>query len=258
MTGLKGHTIYSAANGRRVEHWLWRPQGTEPVDLVLLLHGVHDASGFVWWEQGGAATTADALVRSGEIPRAAVLMLGDTGIEQGSGWCDWADGSAMVETHILREVLPWAGEQMPLTGRVVLTGLSMGGYGALLLALRNPDLAAAASAMSGFFTPRHLFRYVPDAASRIWGTLEREQEHDVAQLLLGGRAPATRIAFDCGIDDPLIDVNRQMHAALVKDGRPHGYVEVAGAHTWDVWRRRLPEHLRFLLGGTPLAGDRTP
>ncbi|MGI8794392.1 MAG: alpha/beta hydrolase [Acidimicrobiales bacterium] len=250
MTGrLVGQTIYSKANRRRFEHWTWIPDGDGPFPLVVLLHGVYDAGGFVWWHQGDAAVTAARLVRDGVIPPSVVVMAGDTGAELGTGYCDWADGTAFAETYIVDELLPWLDNTHPLDGTRAIAGLSMGGYGALLLALRNPGLFASASATSGFFSPRRLFDFVPDATNRMWVDAASEAEHDVGELLLQpGRRTQLAIAFDCGTEDELIKENTSMHERLQAAGVLHGYAEHAGGHTWDYWREHLPDHLRFHAG----------
>ncbi|HAS58394.1 MAG TPA: esterase, partial [Algoriphagus sp.] len=49
----------------------------------------------------------------------------------------------------------------------------------------------------------------------------------------------------CGVDDFLIDTNRQMHALLLENGTPHEYIERPGAHTWKYWTEALPVHMLF-------------
>jgi S-formylglutathione hydrolase FrmB len=53
------------------------------------------------------------------------------------------------------------------------------------------------------------------------------------------------VIIDCGVDDFLIDVNRELHRRLVYNNTPHDYAERPGAHTWDYWQNSLPYHLLF-------------
>lgn len=250
MSGLQGHTVWSEVNRRRFEHWSWTPSGhgEGPFPLLLLLHGVYEGGGSCWWLKGSARETLDALDL-----RVVVLMASDTGAEMGTGYCDWSDGTTRAETHLIDELLPWAETFLPVTGAPRhIAGLSMGGYGALLLALRRPGLFDSASSTSGFFDPARLFEFVPDAARRMWGDPAGLAAHDVRQLALspGG----LRMAFDCGADDPLLGANREMHARLDEAGVKHGYVEHPGGHDWDYWSARLADHVRFALDlPTPLA-----
>jgi S-formylglutathione hydrolase FrmB len=255
--GLAGHSLFSSANRRRLEHWTWMPPGAHrELPVMLLLHGVRDAGGFVWWEKGSADLTAARLVATGELPPFCLVMAGDTGAELGSGYCDWADGTTAAETYLMRELLPWIGAELPVSNARHIAGLSMGGYGALLLALRNPGVFRSASATSGFSDPRRLFDYVPDARRRMWGDDEALIEaHDLTALVADPRRRAgLDLAFDCGTDDPLLAANRAFHAHLDRLGVAHGYVERPGGHEWGYWSARLADHLRFhLAGGGDLA-----
>jgi S-formylglutathione hydrolase FrmB len=260
MTGaLVGGTVYSLSNDRRFEHWAWVPEGNGPFPLMLLLHGVNDAGGFVWWQQGHVHTTAARLVAAGEIPPMIILMASDTGAGLGTGYCDWVDGTTRAETYLVNELLPWADANLPVAaGPKCISGLSMGGYGALLLALRHPGLFSSASSLSGFFDPARMLKYVPRADERLWGTDEVRRAHDVLALVEEGRADAgLRLAFDCGTDDELIEQNRRLHALLDSRSVAHGYAEHLGGHEWDYWAEHIGDHLRFHAGAPgPLTDQR--
>lgn len=251
---LTGETLWSRANRRRFEHWLWVPDGPGPFNLLFLLHGVYDAGGFVWWTQGRAHETAARLVTDGDMAPTVVVMPTDTGAELGSGYCDWADGTTRAESYLIRELLPHLEETLPLSGKRWITGLSMGGYGALLLALRHPGIFESATATSGFFYPDRLFKFVDDAADRMWGTSEVKQSHDVRSLIADAeRVAGLRIALDCGTDDDLIEENRDFHRHLDELGIAHGYAEHGGGHEWSYWADHLEDHLRFhAVTGGPL------
>jgi S-formylglutathione hydrolase FrmB len=250
--GLAGHTVFSSANRRRLEHWTWMPAGVhQALPVVVLLHGVRDAGGFVWWEKGSADLTAARLVAAGEVPPFCLVMAGDTGAELGSGYCDWADGTTSAETYLMRELLPWIDASLPVSSARHVAGLSMGGYGALLLALRSPGVFRSASATSGFFHPHRLFNFVPDARRRMWGDDDTVMAaHDVVALVSDAkRRTGLDLAFDCGTDDPLLPENRAFHAHLDGLRVPHSYVEKPGSHDWPYWTDRLADHLRFHLAG---------
>jgi S-formylglutathione hydrolase FrmB len=235
------HSLFSESNRRRFPVWYAVPPGDGPFPLLVLLHGVYDADGSSWWRQARAHEAAAAAPRP-----PVVVMPSDTGVEQGSGWCDWADGTTYAETHVVDEVLPWAQAELPVTDEVWLTGLSMGGYGAITLSLRNPGVFRSVSSTSGFLDPLRLFNFVPDAMERIWGT--DPSAHDPRVLLRQPDVVVPPLALDCGVEDHLIEHNRAAHALLTELGVPHGYAEHEGGHTWDYWRDHLPDHLAFHAG----------
>jgi S-formylglutathione hydrolase FrmB len=109
-------------------------------------------------------------------------------------------------------------------GRAAIGGLSMGGYGAIRLGLLHPDRYASIFAHS--------------SRLRLKSDAEPDVEAIAARL---DRARLPALAFDCGVDDHLIEDSRRFHARLEALGLPHEYREHPGAHTWDYWDRHLPE-----------------
>lgn len=110
-------------------------------------------------------------------------------------------------------------------GRAAIGGLSMGGYGAIRLGLKYPERYSSIYAHS----------------SKL---VETGDAHDVAVIAArvdGKNMPA--LAFDCGVDDHLIEDSRRFAGQLRALELPHEYREHAGAHTWDYWERHVPEAL---------------
>jgi S-formylglutathione hydrolase FrmB len=151
-------------------------------------------------------------------------------------------------------------------------GLSMGGYGALALALRHPDVFAAAASHSGvvspmyvgphpFAEPAHFAGSNTDemrlaAASFFpryllyWGAaIERWRDADPAVLAERATQRGTvlpALFLDCGASDGLLDQNRALHAALTRLGVTHAYAEWPGAHTWRYWSTHVRESLAWM------------
>ncbi|MFF4060153.1 alpha/beta hydrolase [Streptomyces sp. NPDC001668] len=90
-------------------------------------------------------------------PLQGVVDTGDTVPGGNSGyWSDWynngAGGPPMYETFVTRQLIPLIEANfraVPDRAHRVVLGASMGGYGALMLASRHPDLFAATSSLSG-------------------------------------------------------------------------------------------------------------
>ena len=139
-------------------------------------------------------------------------------------------------------------------GRTI-AGLSMGGYGALKMALKRPGSFAVAASFSGAFsaTRPELLKLIPsqeEPLRRIYGDgdspVRRENDlYTLAAAVKPGSAPY--IYIDCGISDGLVGANREVVAVLHKSGAAYEYHEVAGGHSWEYWDRRIREFLAVLM-----------
>lgn len=110
-------------------------------------------------------------------------------------------------------------------GRAAIGGLSMGGFGAIRLGLKYAERYASIYAHS----------------SKL---VETGDDHDAAVVAARvDRNNMPALAFDCGVDDHLIDQSRTFATRLQSLGLPHEYREHPGAHTWDYWEQHLPDAL---------------
>jgi enterochelin esterase-like enzyme len=55
-----------------------------------------------------------------------------------------------------------------------------------------------------------------------------------------------RFYFDCGEQDGLIKINRDLDAKMAELGIPHEFRTRPGGHAWECWRDALPEVLEFV------------
>ena len=252
--GLRFATVKSRALGRRADVTVYRTPGADaaggvPDDLpiVILLHGVY-GSHWAWALKGDAHRTAARLVAAGALPPAALLMPSDGLWGDGSGYLPHrgADGGTTDYARwildevpaLARETIPGCGARSPL----LLAGLSMGGYGALRLAAAHPDRVAAVAAHSSVTEPAQFDALVEEDRGG-WDT--GPGDGSVLAALRAASAPLPPLRFDCGRDDPYIDGNRALHAALETDGIAHEYAERDGGHDWPYWTAALEDTLRF-------------
>jgi len=164
------------------------------------------------------------------------------------------------ETYLTQEVR----EKIDQTYRTVrdrkgrlIAGLSMGGHGALYLAARHPDLYGAAGSMSGALDLSSLNRKLTpaEAAERkklfepllgpLGTTPDPYAANSVINLLEQLHQAAMPLIIDCGIEDGLIEINREVHRRLLYQHTPHDYTERPGGHTWEYWQTALPYQLQF-------------
>jgi S-formylglutathione hydrolase FrmB len=131
-------------------------------------------------------------------------------------------------------------------------GLSMGGYGALRIALAYPNTFATAVSHSG--AVMHGSRNHP----RVGGALDEEEfrrifgekpvgtDHDIVALARkAAKKKLPKLRIDCGVDDQLIGDNRALHSRFTAMRIGHEYEEFPGAHNWEYWDTHVQEALAF-------------
>ena len=134
-----------------------------------------------------------------------------------------------------------------------IAGLSMGGYGALLLTLRHPGLFGFTGSISGAFAgPSGIETVMPalkpstDEAFGPLGSATRK-ENDLDTLIEGAdRAKAPYMFLQCGTSDPFLSSDRHVVAELSDRGFTYEYHELPGAHTWSFWDNSIPTLLDVL------------
>ncbi|WP_282943155.1 alpha/beta hydrolase-fold protein [Paenibacillus sp. RC67] len=256
MTGYRIHTaqFYSKhLNGRRVYRIAIpekRSDESKPLPLLVLLHGVH-GSETDWTEQGNLLETLQEQSRSGNIGDMAVLMPSDGLFSYGTGYLDWAEGYPhLYERYLLEEALLDAEQRFDVGGirsRRSIAGLSMGGYASVRLGWTWPEQFSSVSSLSGFFDAHELEVLIggPSFASIFQGDQARIHAASPLTMPLPSEEQMPKLYWDCGIDDPYINYNRQLCDRLRGLAISHRYEEEAGAHTWDYWRKRIRHHLQF-------------
>jgi putative tributyrin esterase len=243
--GLRFVTVHSAALGQRADLTLFVPAeaaGLKDLPIAILLHGVY-GSHWAWALKGGAHRTAARLIAAGELPPMVLAMPSD-GL--------WGGGSGYVP-HATQDFERWIVEEVAAATNLAvaetspdsplfLAGLSMGGFGALRLGGKYPRRFQAISGHSSA-THQDQFKTLIGGRLREWSG--KEEDRSALAALVRSRGNLPPIRFDCGVDDFLIEPNRELHRGLTAAGISHRYEEFAGAHTWDYWEQHLPESLRF-------------
>jgi enterochelin esterase-like enzyme len=245
LDGLRFATVKSKALGRRADVTLFVPpaaRGVADVPIVVLLHGVY-GSHWAWALKGAAHLTTARLIDEGTLPPVALLMPSD-GL--------WGDGAGYV-AHTDEDSERWIIDDVPALAREVidgctsrspllLAGLSMGGFGALRLAGKYPRRLTAAAALSAV-TRAGQFDALIEERRDGWSAAPADRS--VLAALAGAADTLPPLRIDCGLDDPYLESNRELHAALQRAGIAHHYAESAGGHDWRYWTTTLESTLRF-------------
>ena len=213
------------------------------IPVVILLHGVY-GSAWSWPLSAGVHLQAETATRQGFLSPMVLAMPSD-GL--------WGDGSGYVP-HATRDFERWITEDVPAAVRQLLpaqvsekspffiAGLSMGGYGALRLGAKYPNIFAGFSGLSSITVFDDLSRFVEEPLTAYQPLPD---ERDLIQLLRTNRDSLRPFRFDCGRDDPLIKANRELHRQLHEMRIPHDFFEYEGTHDWNYWEKQIMLTLQF-------------
>jgi putative tributyrin esterase len=143
----------------------------------------------------------------------------------------------------------------------LITGNSMGGYGAFKAALLRPELYAAAASFSGVLS-LDILQLLPDDPRReeftwLFGDLAKlpGSEHDpAAWLKRAAKNPSKlpRLFIACGRQEDVYPLSGLFYAACQALGVPADYHEEDGRHDWLFWDAQIRRFLREMLGAISL------
>ncbi len=286
---------YALGTTKRVLTYLPPSYATDRTRRYPVAYYLHGATGAEdnWTRLGRLRETMDSLVAAGMPEFIVVMPDGDdsyyatwatlpdyTGclaqpVRGGEPRADYCVPWPHYDDYLATDLVRWVDARFRTRADRAhrgIAGLSMGGYGAISLALRFPDRFAAAASHSGVVWPaewsplpsrRRAGAAVPDSvyATVLRGAVPASLRtafgtdsigwlaNDPRTLLDRARAsggPLPALYADCGTGDFLLDGNRAFRDALEARGVPLAYAEHPGGHSWAYWRAHLPTSLQWL------------
>lgn len=225
------------------EPYPYRPGRKYPV--LYLLHG-YSGDHTDW-------ITRTNILGFAEDRQLAVVMPG----VMDSYYCNMAQGKDFW-TYVSEELPLFMESMFPISGKredTFVAGLSMGGYGAMRLALLQSERFAAAATLSGFLDVSQTRGETLQAIARSYKKAFGEGDpvgtkNDLLFLMEECTKNGTilpRIYQACGTADDLLDGNRKFHAKAKESGIDITYIEEEGAgHEWGFWDRQIKQVLDWL------------
>jgi S-formylglutathione hydrolase FrmB len=292
-------SLASAALGVEKNVVIYLPGGyessTKRYPVYYYLHGL-GGDEKNWTEKGKLDQTADAL----GLEAIVVMPDGDDGfyadsakpvdydacIKDGTGLFfperkrkETCIRASKYETYITKELVSFIDttyRTIPTREGRAIAGLSMGGFGALQLGMRHPDLFAAAVSHSGIDALLYAGPFPYEKGKVTLATDVKNWGKGIGELgawmrgIFGpdlatwqGYDPATLIAkldpktgpalyLDCGTEDEFMLHNgmQYLHDLLVERGIEHAFYIGPGHHSFDFWSVRVKSSLEWLRGKT--------
>ena len=261
---IEGQRFDSQLMGTSVNYAVYLPAGYETskryYPVVYLLHGyTDDETG--WVQFGEIQHYADKAIERGDIT-SMIIIMPDAGV---TWYVNDASGKVPFEDMIIKEFIPAIEDKYRIRKKKEfrgIAGLSMGGYGTMLYAMKHPDLFVACAPLSAaFYTEETVVAYEQARWDRVEAVMygkglegqDRITDHwkannpfYIAKAKGAEELKKVKYYIDCGDDDFLYKGNSAMHVMLRDMGVPHEFRIRDGAHNWTYWRTGITDALKFI------------
>lgn len=289
---VKKLSLDSKALGVRKNYWVYLPADYESSEtrypVIYMLHGL-GGSESNWVDLMKLNEAADKIA----LQAIVVMPDGDNSfyvnsttkadydtclsnprrIGSGTNMSEHCVKSAMFEDYITNDLVSHIDSTLrtlPVRESRAIGGLSMGGYGALMLAMRHKDIYSSTASHSGVdtllyagpypyekgkstlasdavtFTAR-MGPYGPLFLSIFGEDIENWRTHDPANLAQELSDGELSIYLDCGTEDDfrLHNGASYLHEVLDAKAIKHSFTLLSGAHNVAFWTDRIDDSLRF-------------
>ena len=256
--------VKSTILNRTVNYTLYLPPGYDQSErsypVVYLLHGYTDDN-TGWLQFGEVNRYADKAIAEGTIPPMIIVMPD----ADSSFYINSYDGKEKYEDFFIKEFMPAVEKAYRIKAEKRyrgVAGLSMGGYGTLIYALKYPELFAAAAPLSAAVSDDNTILAMPDGNwDRVFAPLygrglkgkdrltQAWYDNSILKIIESkttDELKKVRYWIDCGDDDFLTRGNCLLHILLTDKQVPHEYRVRDGAHNWTYWRTGIIDALQFI------------
>jgi len=270
-------SVQSEILDREMPYSIYLPESyhtsTREYPVLYLLHGMtDDHKGWINW--GEMHRIAGDLMVSGEVPEMIIVM--PEGLYD-AFYINNYDESIRWEDFFHEEFMPHIEETYRITAqrsRRAISGLSMGGYGAMYHGVKYKEKFGVVAAMSGAFLKvepapeEERSEWDREFHGKTWGPYNDEnlpenyKEHSLHEMFssmepiergpqqwspAGNREiPLPAILIDCGDDDFLLEQNTSLVHIMNSKNVDFEFLVRDGAHTWPYWQSGLELALQFI------------
>jgi enterochelin esterase-like enzyme len=257
--------IKSKILGKEVRYSIYLPSDYESSQrkypVLYLLHGYSDDE-TGWAQFGEVQKIANETISKGEATQ-MIIVMPDAGV---SWYINDAAGKVKYEDFFINEFIPFIDSIYKTRSKKqyrAVAGLSMGGYGSFIYAMKHPDLFSAAAPLSAAIWNDDHITEMPDngwknykfnelfgtdlaGKNRLTETWNKNSVLKLAANVAVEKLNQVRYYIDCGDDDMLVKANMELHSIFLDRKVKHEFRVRDGAHNWPYWRSALPEVLKFI------------
>lgn len=209
---------------------------------LYLLHG-SPGSEYDWIRGGKAVQSADTLIGQGEIPELIMIFPDGNGRSgETSEWGNSFDQKQLVENFVALDLVRFIDQKyrtIPTSGSRAIGGFSMGGFGAMNIAVHHPDIFGSVISLAGYYT----------AEGSIWGHNTAYMQANSPASVLPANPRAWRLRIFLGAatkDQPYYADTQQFTLELKALHLDYTFDLEQGYHTWSIWEAQLYHGLIWL------------
>jgi S-formylglutathione hydrolase FrmB len=242
-------TFHSGALSRDIQYRVILPAKIAPdqkLPVLYLLHG--GGGGFHDW------SNYSDVARYAERGLILVMPEGNS-----SYYTNSADRTQdRYEDYIVHDLIADVEQRLPAaSGRTqrAIAGVSMGGFGAVVLALKHPELFVFAGGMSSAldvpsrpFSIKRVSQYRQHSSIfGPWGSQSRRASDPFVLARSAGPAQAPYLFLTCGDQEGLLATNKKFAELLQQRHFAYEFHISHGGHDWNQWDRNLPDLMKSVI-----------
>ncbi len=245
----------SAVLGKTMALYAYLPPGYSQErewPVLYLLHGFGNDE-IEWFEYHKLNEVADRLITAGLMEPTVIIaprMENSWGIDSGKTAMNGPSPkralfSGQYETYFVKEVMYLAETRYRASkerSERSLGGISMGGFAALHIGLRHPDLFARV----GGHSPALRGKDIPDYF--LYAKPRKTTDVDPVELARKRNLRDLSVFIDCGTEDSLFSGCEELADVLSKRKADVTFYSAPGAHNASYWHPNLARYLRFYAG----------
>lgn len=253
---LKSMPPSTLLNGRKITTWVYLPPGYDAAEnasqrypVVYLLHG--SPGGWTdCYESGHVEEMADSLIQSGELPPVILVAFegsGPRGVRDTTNFCNRPGDGYREEDFMVGDLVPYIDatyRTIPEAGARALWGYSAGGYGALNVGFKHPDVWRVLCSHAGFYTPEDdaaVMQKVLGPRGLLWDA--NNPLKTVDQIPLGTHLS---VYMDASPNEDDYQGFQSIAQTLQKRGDTVSAQSLSKAHAWRLIAARCRDSLLFV------------
>lgn len=261
---IEQQTIHSNILGKNVKYSIYLPSNYESskenYPVIYLLHG-YGGNNNAWIKSGNINEYTDKAIANNIITPVIIVMPN----ADSSWYINSYDNKVKYEDFFINEFMPFIEKTYRTKAEKkyrAIAGLSMGGYGALLYALKHPNLFNAVAPLSAAIVNDGDFENMPadqwnQLFSKPYGSNINNKDrlnttwyaNSILKIVADekvGDLKGVHYWIDCGDDDFLTKGNCLLHLALTDKKIPHEFRVRDGGHNWNYWKTGIMDALQFI------------